>query len=152
MDDPRDVPSPEPECWFCDDTVRELPPTGWLIDDDTWRAGAAPAAMSIPGTVILETRRHVLDQAGFTAAEIAAYAGVLGRLLNAVRAATGCDRVYQWASMDAYPHFHLWLLPWWTTSELRGPRYLASSVYGGASHPDATAAMATKIDDHFASR
>ena len=30
-------------CWFCDDADRtDPPPGGWLLEDDTWRAGAAP--------------------------------------------------------------------------------------------------------------
>ena len=116
-------------CWFCDDTVRaDSPPTGWLLEDDTWRAGAAPAAYGVPGTVVLEARRHVADQSEFDENERATLAAVTGRLIRAVRQSTGCDRVYQWATMDRYPHFHLWLVPWSDTAGVRGPRYLVDAV------------------------
>ena len=100
-------------CWFCDVDLRtDPPPTGWLYDDGVWRAGHAPAGYAIAGTVVLEACRHMLDQAAMTAQEAESLVGVTGRLVTAIRQATGCDRVYQWATMDAFPHFHLWLVPW----------------------------------------
>jgi hypothetical protein len=129
-------------CWFCDDDARsDLPPGGWLLEDATWRAGAAPASYGVPGTVILEARRHVADQAGFDATERATVAAVTGRLLGAIREATGCARVYQWATMDRYPHFHLWLVPWSADATLRGPRYLVDAVVH--VEPDEAATRAT---------
>lgn len=62
------------------------------------------------------------------AAEQATLATMTGRLIAAVGAVTGCDRVYQWATMSAYPHFHLWLVPWSATELLRGPRYLVDVI------------------------
>jgi galactose-1-phosphate uridylyltransferase len=132
----------ESECWFCDDEARsDPPPGGWLLEGETWRAGAAPAAYAVPGTVVLEARRHVADQAAFDASERATLAEVTGRLLDAVRGATGCDRVYQWATMDAYPHFHLWLVPWHADAPTRGPRHLVASVF--EHEPDEAATLAT---------
>jgi galactose-1-phosphate uridylyltransferase len=129
-------------CWFCDDDVRaDLPSGGWLLEDATWRAGAAPASYGVPGTVILESRRHVADQADFDATERATVAAVTGRLLRAVREVTGCARVYQWATMDRYPHFHLWLVPWPADATTRGPRYLVDAVAHVA--PDETATRET---------
>ena len=136
----------EHDCWFCDEAGRtDPPPGGWLLEDETWRAGAAPASYAVPGTVILEARRHVADQAGFDATERATVADVTGRLLAAVRTATGCDRVYQWATMDAYPHFHLWLMPWSEQAALRGPRYLVDAVVGHTPDAPATAAAAERL-------
>ena len=136
----------ESGCWFCNDAERtDRPPGGWLLDDGTWRAGAAPASYAVPGTVILEARRHVADQSGFDATERATVAEVTGRLLTAVRTATGCDRVYQWATMDAYAHFHLWLVPWWQDGELRGPRYLVDAVVGREPDEAATDAAAERL-------
>lgn len=51
-----------------------------------------------------------------------------GRILDSVKTVTGCDRVYQWATMDANQHFRLWLVPWWKSGPLRGPRYLVDAV------------------------
>jgi diadenosine tetraphosphate (Ap4A) HIT family hydrolase len=123
-------------CWFCADPRTEPPPGGWLVDDELWRAGHAPASYSCAGTMVLESRRHVLDASGFTDEEAASYGAVLGRLVGAMRAGTGCDRVYQWSTMDKYPHFHVWLLPWWRTSGSRGPAYLAETVFHGAPEHD----------------
>jgi hypothetical protein len=58
------------------------------------------------------------------AAEAATFGPVLQRLTAAVHAVTGADRVYTWASMRAYPHLHLWLLPWWTSLPVAGIDYL----------------------------
>lgn len=118
-----------PPCWFCDDDARtDWPPGGWLIDDETWRAGHTPPSYAEAGTVVLESRRHVLDQSEFDRREAATVSETTGRLIGAIRAVTGCDRVYQWATMDGYPHFHLWLLPWSAAGPLRGPRHLAAVV------------------------
>jgi diadenosine tetraphosphate (Ap4A) HIT family hydrolase len=134
-------------CWFCDDDVRDkdLPPGGWLLEDATWRAGAAPASYGVPGTVILESRRHVADQADFDATERATLATVTGRLLRAVREATGCARVYQWATMDRYPHFHLWLVPWPAEAGSRGPRYLVDAVVHVEPNEAATLETANRL-------
>ena len=127
-------------CWFCDDDLRtDRPPGGWLVDDGTWRAGHAPASYAVAGTVVLETVRHVADQSGFDDRESATLAATTGRLVTAIRAATGCDRVYQWATMDRFPHFHVWLVPWWESAELRGPRYLVAAVVDTEGCPPAEA-------------
>jgi len=133
------------DCWFCDDPRADPPPGGWLLEDDTWRAGAAPASYAPPGTVILEARRHVADQSGFDATERATVATVTGRLITAVRTTTGCDRVYQWATMDAYPHFHLWLVPWSEEAGLRGPRYLVDAIVDRTPDEAATLAAVDRL-------
>ena len=135
-------------CWFCDDSVRvDQPPGGWLLEDDVWRASAAPASYGVAGTVILESRRHVADQSGFDEAERNTFAEVTGRLLTAVREATGCSRVYQWATMDRYPHFHLWLVPWAEGSPTRGPRYLLDAIVDVEPDEDASNAAAARLHE-----
>ena len=115
-------------CWFCGDNRGEenLPAGGWLYEDDNWKAGCAPRTGSYGprGLVILEARRHFLDVGEMNAAEAATFGPVLQRLTAAVHAVTGADRVYTWASMRAYPHLHLWLLPWWTSLPVAGIDYL----------------------------
>lgn len=123
-------------CWFCNDEIRtDPPPGGWLLDTGPWRAGHAPASYAGPGTVILEACRHVLDQSGFDDEEAATVARATGSLIAAITDVTGCDRVYQWATMDGYPHFHLWLIPWWASGELRGPRHLVASLVDTVGAP-----------------
>ena len=119
-----------------------------LLDDGTWRAGHAPASYAPVGTVILESRRHVLDQAEFDDTESRTWAEVTGRLVEAIRRATGCDRVYQWATMDGFPHFHVWLVPWSSTDDLRGPRFLADRLVDGTGcSPSDAAAMVAALRD-----
>lgn len=129
-------------CWFCDDADRsDPPPGGWLLDESHWRAGHAPAEYACAGTVVFESRRHLLDQSEMNAEEAMTYVPTLGRVLHAMRLATSCDRVYQWATMDAFPHFHLWLLPWWTTSETRGPNHLLTAIHRPCDQPDVLTAV-----------
>lgn len=127
----------ESDCWFCTDPHPEPPPGGWLLEDRLWRAGHTPAAYSCAGTVVLESRRHVLDACGFDEEEAASYGAVLGRLVGAIRRATGAERVYQWSTMDKHPHFHLWLLPWWPTASSRGPAYLTDTIFSGCAEEEA---------------
>jgi diadenosine tetraphosphate (Ap4A) HIT family hydrolase len=116
-------------CWFCNPDLRtDRPPGGWLVEDRTWRASHVPPGYGPAGTVILETRRHVVDQSRFDDDEAGSCARVTGRLVEAIRDVTGCDRVYQWATMDAVPHFHLWLVPWSHDDDLRGPRFLVDRL------------------------
>ncbi|AKU15992.1 HIT family protein [Luteipulveratus mongoliensis] len=136
----------DPSCWFCSDTVRtDPPPGGWLYADDLWRVGHTPAAYSVAGTTILELRRHAADEQAMTPEERASLGTITARLLAAVTEATGCDRVYRWATMDAYAHFHLWLIPWWQTSATRGPRYLMDSVNGPGATPEEALATAGRL-------
>lgn len=140
------------DCWFCHDERRLDRPAGpWLVDDGTWRAAHTPPAYAIAGTVVLESVRHVLDQAEMDPAERATLAAVTGRLVAAIRETTGCDRVYQWASMAGHPHFHLWLLPWWQESALQGPAYLAAMTSEGSGcTPAAAQASAVRLRDALA--
>ena len=116
-----------------------------MLEDDVWRAGAVPASYGVPGTVLLESRRHVADQSGFDEAERAGFAEVTGRLVAAVREATGCDRVHQWATMDRHPHFHLWLVPWFEASPTRGPGCLVDAIVDVTPDDDATKTVAARM-------
>jgi diadenosine tetraphosphate (Ap4A) HIT family hydrolase len=130
----------EETCWFCNPAVRtDPPPGGWLVDDGLWRASHVPGGYGPAGSVIVETRRHVLDQSGFADDEAATCATVTGRLIAAVRQVTGSDRVYQWATMDGFPHFHVWLVPWSEDDDLRGPRFLADRLVAADGCDDETA-------------
>jgi len=128
-------------CWFCHDEIRtDHPPTGWLYDDGIWRAGHAPAGYAVAGTVVLEAHRHLLDQRTMNAEERSSLVDVQARLIAAIADATGCDRVYQWATMDAFSHYHLWLVPWHASDRRRGPRHLVASVGTDAAVADTHAA------------
>ena len=55
-----------------------------------------------------------------TPTESAELGSVLHRLVPAVKAATGVERVYFLALMERAAHFHLWLVPKKNEGELRG--------------------------------
>jgi protocatechuate 3,4-dioxygenase beta subunit len=71
---------------------------------------------------------------------------LLHRLVPAVKAATGVERVYYLALMERAAHFHLWLVPKKTERDLLGVAYLAQQPPLTSSLSDAEA-MAQKIRD-----
>lgn len=139
------------ECWFCrDDRGAEAPPGGWIHRDARWSAWHGLAGWGPPGTVILESRRHFLDFAAMDPSEARTFAPLLGRLVTAIKYAVGAQRVYTWSTMDAYPHLHVWLIPWWRDSRARGPRYLLDSLDSGRCTSDEAVGTATRLRDHLA--
>jgi diadenosine tetraphosphate (Ap4A) HIT family hydrolase len=99
-------------------------PGGYIVEQEHFLAEHAPVVESGAGTVIVEARRHLLDFGDMTATESAELGSILHRLIPAIKAATGVDRVYYLAVMEHSPHFHLWLVPR-KGEELRGLAYLA---------------------------
>jgi diadenosine tetraphosphate (Ap4A) HIT family hydrolase len=100
-------------------------PGGYVVEAEHFLAEHAPLQESSAGTVILEARRHLLDFGEMTSAESAELGSILHRLVPAIKAATGVQRVYYLAVMEHSPHFHLWLVPKKNEGELRGVGYLA---------------------------
>jgi diadenosine tetraphosphate (Ap4A) HIT family hydrolase len=99
-------------------------PGGYIVDGEHFLAEHAPLQSSSAGTVILETKRHVLDFGEMSPAELAEFGAIVHRLVPAVKAATGAQRVYLLALMERAPHFHLWLVPKKDVGELRGVAYM----------------------------
>jgi hypothetical protein len=66
-----------------------------------------------------------LDFGEMTQAETADFGSLLHRLVPAVKAATGVERVYYLALMERVDHFHLWLVPKKNEGNLRGLEYMA---------------------------
>jgi len=103
----------EAPCWFCgDNRGSDTPPGGWIYEDTLWRAGHLPHTYGPEGLVVVESQRHFLDASNMDDAEAAALGPVLKRVTAAIREVTAAQRVYTWASMVAFPHMHLWLMPW----------------------------------------
>ena len=100
-------------------------PGGYIVEGEHFLAEHAPLQESSAGTVIVEARRHLLDFGEMTPTESAELGSVLHRLVPAIKAATGVQRVYFLAVMERAPHFHLWLVPKKNEGELRGLDYLA---------------------------
>ena len=117
---------------------------GFLIEGEHFLVEHAPLKLSSAGTVIVEARRHLLDFGEMTPAESAELGSVLHRLVPAVKAATGVERVYFLALMERVAHFHLWLVPKKNEGDLRGVDYLAQQPPLTASE-DAAAATSRRI-------
>jgi diadenosine tetraphosphate (Ap4A) HIT family hydrolase len=123
-------------------------PGGYIVEDEHFVAEHAPLQESSAGTVILEARRHLLDFGEMTPAELAEVGSVLNRLVPAIKAATGVQRVYFLAVMERAPHFHLWLVPKKDEGDLRGVAYLAQQPPLTTSFSEAEA-MSRKIREQF---
>ena len=123
-------------------------PGGYIVEGENFLAEHAPLQESSAGTVIVEARRHLLDFGGMTPAELAELGPILNRLVPAIKAATGVQRVYFLALMERAPHFHLWLVPKKNEGELRGVAYLAQQPPLTASYSEAEA-MSRKIRERF---
>jgi len=123
-------------------------PGGYIVEGEHFLVEHAPLKSSSAGTVIVEARRHLLDFGEMTPTESAGLGFLLHRLVPAVKAATGVERVYFLALMEHSPHFHLWLVPKKKEGELRGVEYLAQQPPLTASR-GAAAAMSRKIRAEF---
>jgi diadenosine tetraphosphate (Ap4A) HIT family hydrolase len=112
-------------------------PGGYIVEGEHFFAEHAPLQESSAGTVIFEARRHLLDFGDMSPAELAEVGSTLHRLIPAIKAATGVQRVYYLAVMERAPHFHLWLVPKKNEGDLLGVAYLAqlpplTSTYSNA--------------------
>jgi diadenosine tetraphosphate (Ap4A) HIT family hydrolase len=123
-------------------------PGGYIVEGEHFLAEHAPLQESSAGTVILEARRHLLDFGDMTPAELAEFGSTAHRLVPAIKAATGVQRVYLLAVMERAPHFHLWLVPKKNEGELRGVAYLAQQPPLTTSF-SAAEATSRKIREQF---
>jgi diadenosine tetraphosphate (Ap4A) HIT family hydrolase len=123
-------------------------PGGYIVEGEHFVAEHAPLQESSAGTVIFEARRHLLDFGDMTPAELADFGSVIHRLIPAIKAATGVQRVYYLAVMERAPHFHLWLVPKKNKGDLLGVAYLAQQPPLTTSFSEAEAAS-VKIREQF---
>ena len=118
------------------------------MEDEHFVVEHAPLQESSAGTVIFEARRHLLDFGDMNPAELAEFGSTIHRLIPAIKAATGVQRVYYLAVMERAPHFHLWLVPKKNEGDLLGVAYLAQQPPLTTSFSEAEA-MSRKIRELF---
>jgi diadenosine tetraphosphate (Ap4A) HIT family hydrolase len=123
-------------------------PGGYVVESELYLVEHAPLQESSAGTLIIEARRHLLDFGEMTPAESNEFGSILHRLIPAIKAATGVERVYYLAVMERAPHFHMWLVPKRNVGELRGAAYLTQQPPLTSTFSDAEA-MAEKIRAGF---
>jgi diadenosine tetraphosphate (Ap4A) HIT family hydrolase len=118
-------------------------PAGFIVEGKHFVVEHAPVNLARAGTLIVASRRHLLDFAEMTPAESAELGSLLKRLVPALKATTGAHRVYFLALMERAPHFHLWLVPKKKGGALRGVAYLAHRAAPASSR--AAEAISKKI-------
>jgi diadenosine tetraphosphate (Ap4A) HIT family hydrolase len=79
--------------------------------DGTWVVRHHLAPAPLVGWTFVGTVRHVQGAADLTDHEAAELGPMLRRVSRAVRALTGCDRVYAIAFGQGAPHLHVHLIP-----------------------------------------
>ena len=84
--------------------------------------------MAVPGTLIVESRRHYLDFAEMTSDESANYGPLLARLYAAIKRAVGAERVYTLITLEGAAHFHSWLIPRAPEVQTRGVAFLVDDL------------------------
>ncbi len=104
------------------------PPGGFIHQDAHWWVCHGPAHMARLGTLIVESRRHLLDFADLTAAEAASLGPLLSRLYTALRRQLPVERIYSLLLLEGSPHFHLWLVPRLAGESTRGLDLLAATA------------------------
>ena len=87
------------------------PPGGYIVEGKYFLVEHAPLKLSNAGTVIVESKRHLLDFGEMTSAESTEFGSIMRGLVPAVKAVTGAPRVYYLSVNEHAPHFHLWLGP-----------------------------------------
>ena len=89
------------------------PPGGYLYEDGHFLVCHAPATMAVPGTLIVESRRHYLDFPEMMPTESAGNGPLLAQLYAAIKRVVGAERVYTVITLEGAAHFHIWLVPRW---------------------------------------
>jgi diadenosine tetraphosphate (Ap4A) HIT family hydrolase len=123
-------------------------PGGYIVEGEHFLAQHAPLQSSSAGTVIVAARRHLLDFGEMTSTESAELGSVLHRLVPAVKAATGVERVYFLALMSGRPISIFGSYRRRTRANFRGVDYLAQRPTLTASNSEAEA-MSRKIRTEF---
>lgn len=101
-----------PDCPICLSIATSGSPQGEeLARRRHWRARSHPSPAPLAGWVILDLLRHAEGIDALLPEEALELASLLVDATAAVKAATGCDRVYLLAFAEAVPHLHLHLAP-----------------------------------------
>jgi diadenosine tetraphosphate (Ap4A) HIT family hydrolase len=117
-------------CFICRKHAGQeaAPPGGYVHEDYHFLVCHAPAAIAVPGTLIVESRRHYLDFAEMTPDESASYGPLLARLYKAIKRAIAAGRVYTLITLEGAAHFHAWLVPRAPHAHARGAAFLADDL------------------------
>ena len=137
------------DCFICQKHagLHAHPPGGYIFDDGIFSVCHAPAAIARLGTFFVESIRHVLDFADFSAQESAAYGPLLQRLYGPIKSETGAERLYTIVLLEGIAHFHTWLVPRMSGDSDRGSSLLAQKF---SCNPSEAEQLANKIRTQLA--
>jgi diadenosine tetraphosphate (Ap4A) HIT family hydrolase len=102
-------------CYACTHNRRDpadLPPRERIVVGDGWRVVHA-IGTTLPGWLVLVSRRHVLTRAQLTDTEAAELGLLTARVSRALEAVLGCAKTYSAAFAEAagFAHLHIHLAP-----------------------------------------
>lgn len=66
---------------------------------------------NIPGYLVIEANRHILDLTEATDEEANGYGSLLKQVMSLIRKLTGAERIYTFSLGEAVPHFHVHVIP-----------------------------------------
>jgi diadenosine tetraphosphate (Ap4A) HIT family hydrolase len=113
---------------------------------DRWIVRHHPDPAPLAGWSFLCTVRHVQGPADLDDAEAAGFGPALRAASRAVRAATGCDRVYAIAFGQGAPHLHVHLVPR-VDAEAETAAWRVADWYRAVERGERPAAAAAEVDD-----
>lgn len=96
------------ECALCALVGAAEPPIGpWVLRSDLVVAFMSPQLSALPGWFQLQVRRHADGWWSLRPDEAQAIGTAVQQLSAAIRAVTGCERVYSYSMCENNPHLHL---------------------------------------------
>jgi diadenosine tetraphosphate (Ap4A) HIT family hydrolase len=137
------------DCFVCrKQEGLEAPPSGgYIVEGKYFLVEHAPLKMSHVGTVIIESRRHLLDFGEMTSAESTEFGSIMRRLVPAVKTVTGTDRIYYLSVNEHAPHFHLCLVPKLKNTKLEPLPFLSRRAVSATK--SGAAAISRKIRKQY---
>jgi diadenosine tetraphosphate (Ap4A) HIT family hydrolase len=99
-----------------------------MYQDAHWMVCHAPVDKGPLGTLLIESRRHVLDFGDFNEEESRSFGSLARRIYTALRPMLGAHRIYQVSMMEGMPHFHAWVIPRTPDIEEKGVAFLAKDL------------------------
>ena len=140
------------DCYVChhNDQFDQLPPRERIAADPHWRVAHA-FNTSLPGWLVLVSRRHVTTVAELTDDEAAALGTWQVRLSRALHEVTGCVKTYvvQFAEQEGFGHVHFHVVPRMPDipDDHRGPAVRAPGQGIDEQHrDDMAAALRARLD------